>query len=185
MPTDTELLMASGQGDRQAFALLVEQYHRAVIQFIGRFLATENQATAEDLAQQVFLSVWRYAPAFQPRVKVVTWLLRIATNACLNYRRHEKLRIPAMRPERSVGAGQDQTSDSAEQRLTQAERAGQIRIAIAELPPNQRAAIVLRYFHDFTYAEIGQALGASISAVDSLLHRARRALSDKLISKKD
>ena len=185
MGTDKELLLASGRGDREAFTLLVQRYHRPIIRFVHRFLATADRATAEDLAQQVFLSAWRYAPTFQPRAKVLTWLFRIATNACLNYRRSEHSRMSAIRLDRSRVAEHNYRGEGAELRLTGRERAHQVRAAIAGLPLSQRAAIVLRYFHEFSYAEIGDIMGTSTSAVDSLLHRARRALYRKLSLKKD
>jgi RNA polymerase sigma-70 factor (ECF subfamily) len=185
MATDEELLLASGRGDRDAFTVLVQRHHRATIQFVHRFLATADRATAEDLAQQVFLSAWRYAPTFQPRAKVLTWLFRIAKNACLNYRRSEHSRTSAVRLESLRGAEHNDRGEGAELLLTGRERAHQVRAAIAALPPNQRAAVVLRHFHEFSYAEIGDIMGTSTSAVDSLLHRGRQALYRKLSLKKD
>ena len=184
-PTDNELLAVSGRGDREAFALLVQRHHRAIIQYVHRFLATADRATAEDLAQQVFLSAWKYAPTFRPRAKVLTWLFRIATNACLNCRRYERSRTSALRLVRPRETEQDCGSGDAGTRLAESERAQQVRASVAALPPNQRAVIVLRYFHDFSYAEIADIMATSTSAVDSLLHRARRALYEKLSPKKD
>ena len=77
---DTDLLLAAGRGDREAFGVLVERHHRSMVQFVYRFLGDRDLATAEDLAQDVFLAAWRGAPSFEPRAKVVTWLLRIARN---------------------------------------------------------------------------------------------------------
>jgi RNA polymerase sigma-70 factor (ECF subfamily) len=180
-PTDAELLLASGRGDREAFALLVQRHHRAVIQFVHRFLATADRATAEDLAQQVFLGAWKYAPTFQPRAKVLTWLFRIATNTCLNYRRYEQARpspVPLLgQPRRPQ---QDQRTEGAELGLLEEERTQAVRAAVAALPPRQRVVIVLRYFDGFSYAEIATIMETSASAVDALLHRARRALHERL-----
>ena len=124
--TDEELLLASGRGDREAFALLVQRQQRAVLQFVHRFLATADRATAEDLAQQVFLSVWRYAPTFQPRAKVLTWLFRITTNACLNYRRYEHSRPSPVRLDDAGDAEQDVRADEVEGRLLGSERAQRV-----------------------------------------------------------
>jgi RNA polymerase sigma-70 factor (ECF subfamily) len=158
----------------------MQRHNRATIAFVHRFLATADRATAEDLAQQVFLSAWRYAPSFQPRAKVLTWLFRIATNACLNYRRHEHTRSP-ITATAALRADERATEDlRAVTHLTGSERAEQVRAAVAELPPNQRAVVVLRHFHEFSYAEMADILATSSSAVDSLLHRARRALYEKL-----
>ena len=179
-PTANFLLLASGRGDQDAFRLLMRRHHRAIISFIHRFLATVDRATVEDLAQHVFLSAWRYAPSFQPRAKVQTWLFRIATNACLNHRRYEQTRssITAVVPLR--GDEPDPTDERAAARIAGIERADQVRAAVAGLPANQRAVVLLRYFHEFSYAEMADILGTSVSAVDSLLHRARRALYKKL-----
>jgi len=179
-PTDEELLLASGRGQRDAFALLVQRHHRAVIHFVHRFLATADRATAEDLAQQVFLGAWKYAPTFQPRAKVLTWLFRIATNTCLNYRRYEQSRDSTGQLDHARAAERDESSEGGELGLLGQERAQQVRSAVATLAPNQRAVIVLRYFHESSYAEIATIMETSVSAVDSLLHRARHALREEL-----
>ncbi len=180
VPTDEELLLASGRGDGEAFTLLVQRYYRPIVHFVHRFLARADQVAAEDLAQQAFLSAWKYAPSFQPRAKASTWLFRIATNASLNYRRYERMRRPGVWGDRSGGAGRHDQSEGAELRLVETERSQQVRAAVAALPANQRAALVLRYFHEFTYAEIAEIMGLSTAAVDSLLHRARRTLHHRL-----
>jgi RNA polymerase sigma-70 factor (ECF subfamily) len=183
-PTDNELITASGRGDRDAFTLLVQRHHRAIIAFIHRFLATADRATAEDLAQQVFLSAWKYAPSFQPRAKVQTWLFRIATNACLNYRRYGQSRSPITATAPLRADEPDAEDLRAVTHLTSSERTGQVRAAVAGLPPNQRAVVVLRYFHEFSYADMAEIMATSVSAVDALLHRARRNLYEKLGSTK-
>lgn len=180
MGTDSELLLASGRGDRDAFRLLVQRHHRAIIHFVHRFLATADLATAEDLAQQVFLSAWKYAPAFKPRAKVLTWLFRITTNVCLNHRRYEQSRVRTMRLCDVQEAEHDAGGASGGLHPAGRERARDLRVAIAALPLNQRAAIVLRHFHEFSYAEIADIMGTSTSAVDALLHRARRTLYERL-----
>ncbi len=180
MLTDNDLLQASGRGDRDAFTLLVQRHHRAVLNYIHRFLATADRATVEDLAQQVFLSAWRYAPSFQPRASVLTWLFRIATNACLNYRRYEQTRSAIAATTQLREGEQDSGDERTVMWADGSERADRVRTAVVGLPPNQRVAIVLRYFHEFSYAEIADIMATSTSAVDSLLHRARRVLYDKL-----
>jgi len=172
---DEDLLQDAGGGDREAFGVLVERHHRAVMQFVHRFLGDIGRDTAEDLAQDVFLKAWKAASSFEPRAQAITWLLRIATNTCLNYRRGKRLRravsldanTEADIPDRQAGPA------AASQAREQADR---VRRAIAELPPNQRAAIVLRHFHGLSYAEISDVLDVSVSAVESLLFRARRTL---------
>jgi len=178
-PTDEELLLAAGRGDREAFALLVRRHHRAIIHFVHRFLATADRATAEDLAQQVFLSAWRYAPGFEPRAQVRTWLFRIATNACLNYRRGQRSR-PGAVPLTQAAEAPDAADSNGVRPLLEQERARQVRLAVAALPPAQRAAIVLRYFHDFPVAQIAAVLGVSVSAAEALLHRGREGLYRRL-----
>jgi RNA polymerase sigma-70 factor (ECF subfamily) len=175
---DTALLLAAGEGDRQAFAALVERHHRAIIQFAHRFLSTADRATAEDIAQQVFIAAWKAAPSFKPRAAVRTWLLRIATNICLNHQRtrRRKPTTPLVgEPDAHASAGRAAPPDEA---ALDAERAARLQAAVDALPPTQRAAILLRHIHDLSYAEIAAVLETSISAVESLLFRARSRLRD-------
>jgi RNA polymerase sigma-70 factor (ECF subfamily) len=173
---DTALLLAAGKGDRQAFGALVERHQRAVIQFVHRFLSTADRATAEDIAQQVFFAAWKAAPSFEPRAAVKTWLLRITTNICLNHQRARR-RKPAVplvgEPAAHALAGRSESPDEA---ALDQERAGRLQAAVDALPASQRAAILLRHVHDLSYAEIAAVLETSISAVESLLFRARSRL---------
>ena len=174
---DEELMSAAGRGDRDAFGVLVERHHRAVMQFICRFLGVPDRSIAEDLAQDVFLAAWRAAPSFRPRagVRAFSWLLRITTNICLNYRRSSRLRVTLpLRVNDDPHVAPHPQPDAV---VVADERAAQVRWAIAELPPAQRTAIVLREFHGLTYAEIADVIDTSTSAVESLLVRARQTLS--------
>jgi RNA polymerase sigma-70 factor (ECF subfamily) len=177
---DERLLLDAGHGDQRAFGVLVERHHRAIIQFAHRFLGTIGRDVAEDLAQEVFLSAWKSAATFKPRAKVSTWLFRIATNACLNYRRHSHLRRAA-----SLEGDHEAEVSGPADRPADRERANLVRQAVADLPANQRAAIVLRHFHDFSYVEIAEVLETSVSAVESLLFRARRGLRATLTAARD
>ena len=173
---DTNLLLAAGRGNRKAFGALVEHHQRAVVQFVYRFLGTTDLATAEDLAQDVFPAAWRRAPSFKPRAKVLTWLLRIATNTCLNHRRSDRLRKTVSLDGASVGETIRAPSDSPDARIQADESAERVRAAVADLPENQQAAIILRHFHDLSDADIAVVLGVSVSAVESVLFRARQTL---------
>ena len=177
---DEDLMLATGQGDNSAFAVLAECHHRSVVQFIYRFLGNSDRETAEDLAQDVF-SAFKAAGSYQPRAKVITWLLRMAKNAALNYRRGQRLRrTETLRADDSspTAAG---GARSVEAGAMADEEAARIRRAVAALPASQRAAIILRHFHDFTYSDIADVLEVSISAVESLLFRARCKLRGMLL----
>ena len=168
---DLELLLAAGRGDGEAFGRLAERHHRTVIHYVHRFLGRIDLATAEDIAQDVFLRAWTACPSFTPRAKVLTWLLQIATNACLNHRRGMRLR-------RMFSLGDTDAAGSTPAgvpggRDAQAEA---VRDAIARLPDTQRAVIILRHYYDLSYTDIAAALEVSVSSVESLLFRSRRKL---------
>lgn len=170
-PTDCELLLAAGRGDAEAFRTFVARHQVAVLQFAARYLAREDAHAADDLAQDAFLSAWQAAPTYEPRAAVRTWLFRIVANACLNYRRGRRLRRAAALPDDVP----DQSSPQAS-KLEADEARVRLHAAITRLPTTQRTAILLRYFHDAPCAEIAEILGLSVSAVEALLFRARRAL---------
>jgi RNA polymerase sigma-70 factor (ECF subfamily) len=179
---DDELVLAAARGDPGAFAFLVERHHGALMQFVCRFLGLADRNQAEDLAQDVFLAAWKAAPTFRPRpgVLVLSWLLRIATNICLNYRRGACLRVAASLDRDPCAV--PESADCAEPEITALaqERAECVRAALAELPPMQRAALILREYHDLSYAEIAEVIDTSVSAVEALLFRGRSRLRDLL-----
>jgi RNA polymerase sigma-70 factor (ECF subfamily) len=173
---DQDLLVAAGRGSQDSFGVLVARHQRALFQFIHRFLGNVDADTVEDLAQQVFTAAWMAAPSYRPRAKVLTWLLRIATNRCLNFRRSSRLRatipLESGRVPREAGSICDNPAGLALAR----ERTDNTRAVVASLPPNQRAAILLRHFDGLSYAEIAEVLETSVAAVESLLFRARATL---------
>lgn len=172
-------MLDAGRGDQAAFGALVERYYAAIMRFVQRFLGNVGRDVAEDLTQDVFLKVWRRAATFEPRATVAAWLYRTATRACIDYRRRQRFR-------RVLSLWSAATQDLADKSLgpsaepEQHEQMTIVRQAIAKLPPRQRAALVLRHYHEFSYAEIAAVLELSNSSVESLLFRARRGLAAKL-----
>ena len=173
---DTELMLAAGRGDRDAYAALIERHHRSIVQFVLRFLGTMELDVTEDLAQEVFLRAWKAAPSFKPRAKVMTWLLRLTTNTCLNYRRSSRLRKTVSLDGDGLAVQALEQSGPPDLRAMADEEAERVRAAVGKLPPNQQAAVVLRHFHELSYSDIAQVLGISVSAVESVLFRARETL---------
>ena len=182
---DEERLRAAAGGDRAAFAEFVQKHHRTVIHFAQRFLGFADRDAAEDLAQDVFLAVWKDARCFRGQSKVLTWLLRITKNACLNQRRAGRLRRTAPLEDDGIPGHAVSLQDLPETRSEVGQRAHEVSQAVAALPVNQRAAILLRYFNEFSYAEIAEVLESSVSGVESLLFRARKSLGAKLASENE
>jgi len=184
---DAQLMLRVRRGDRQAFRELVERHQRGVIQTIYR--AIGDAWEAEDLAQRVFVQVWRSAARYQPTAKFTTWLFTIVHNTILNERRRrarrgaESLEALARSGEQTESPSvQFADTTSADPARAAAERELQMRIsaAIRQLPENQRMAIVLCRFEGFSYEEIARVLHCSVPAVKSLLHRARESLKQQL-----
>ena len=175
--SDEALLEAARHGDRQAFAILVERRQDDVLAFIRRFLGMTGRDAAEDLAQDVFLQVWKAVPRYRAQAKATTWLLRIATNVCLNQRRGARLRRTVPLPAVLEAGGT--VADGEGVGLGEETRA-RVREAVAALPEGQRAVLVLRHFHELPYSEIADVMDTTVSAVESLLFRARTALRKRL-----
>ncbi|MHC4445211.1 MAG: RNA polymerase sigma factor [Planctomycetota bacterium] len=177
--SDNDLILAAGSGDREAFAILVERHYRAVIQFVHRFLGSTDQNLAEDIAQETFLGAWKSAPSFRPQAKVLTWLMRITINRCLSYRRSSRLRKTAALNGNGI-ADPIEPSATPDALAMNYEQAQQVRDAVLDLPSKQHTAVILRYFYGFSYSDIAQVLGISVSAVESVLFRAREKLRGQL-----
>jgi RNA polymerase sigma-70 factor (ECF subfamily) len=179
---DTELMLRVREGDSLSFSLLLEKHRGPVIHFLYRMVL--NQAIAEELAQEVFLRVYRSRATYEPTAKFTTWLFRIATHLALNSirdGRNEKLqesldREVADGPVRQVAAREP----NVEQLLVRQARLLEVRQAIESLPAKQRAAVLMHKYDEMEYSQIAGVLNCSESAVKSLLFRAYEALRARL-----
>jgi RNA polymerase sigma-70 factor (ECF subfamily) len=185
MLSDAEVMLRVAAGDDAAFDYLVEKYRRQMISFMYRM--THNQAVAEELAQEVFLRVYRSRQGYAASAKFTTWLYRIATNLAVNHARdtrHERAAqtIYLDQPDEETGTTPDVADDepSVEQRLVRDERMAAIRRHVMALPERQRMAVLMHKYQGMDYRQIGEVLKLSESATKSLLFRAYETLRDKL-----
>jgi RNA polymerase sigma-70 factor (ECF subfamily) len=182
---DAALMLRVKRGNRAAFAELVDKYKQPVMNFIFRSL--RDEAEAEDLAQNVFLQVYKSRGRYKQTAKFSTWLFTIARNLCLNELRRRS-RHPAESLEETHTEYEDQPARQFEDKsqiaapdeVLHGELAEKIEEAIAELPENQRSAMLLCRQDDLSYEEIAKVLRCSLSATKSLIHRGREALKEKL-----
>ncbi len=182
---DTDLMLRVQRGDRAAFVALVEKYQQPVLNFLLRSL--QDQTEAEDLAQNVFVQVWKSARRYRPSARFSTWLFTIARNLCLNeLRRRARHRAASLEAalEESAGAPaaswEDRRNVGPTDALLQAELLQKIELALAGLPENQRTALLLCREEQLSYEDIAAILGCSLSATKSLIHRARATLKARL-----
>ena len=182
---DAILMTAFRNGDKQAFRLLFDKHKKKIVNFCYRFC--NNRETAEDLAQEVFLKVYKAAPAYQANAKFTTWLYKIATNVCLNEVRRPvyRVRTDSLDAEEADHTNfrkqlADPQSISPDAHFEKKENDHMILEAIAKLPQTQRAAILLLVDQGFSYQEIARQINRSESGVKSLIHRARATLKDAL-----
>jgi RNA polymerase sigma-70 factor (ECF subfamily) len=178
---DVRLMALAGAGDMAAFEQLVERHQRLVIGTVGRMLGTNSDA--EDIAQQVFVRVWKNAKRYEPRAKFTTWLLKITRNLVFNELRRRS-RHPAVplqsETEEEERPLKDEHAVSPDDSLLEQELREAVDAAIAQLPETQRMAVILRRYEELSYEEIAETLDQSVSAVKSLLFRARTELRENL-----
>ncbi len=158
---DRELARAAVAGDREAFSLLVERHQRTVFQLCYRFVGRQEEA--RDLAQDVFVRAWRGLRGFKEQSAFSTWLYRIGVNVCLNRVTAKAPRLDAMEPLDEAARADTRTEDPSEG-IDRSRRAALVRIAIAKLPPKQRATLVLRVYHELPHERIAEILGSSVGA---------------------
>ena len=179
---DAELMLRVKEGDGASFGLLLDKHRSSVVHFLYRMI--QNHAVAEELAQEVFLRVYRSRSTYQPTAKFTTWLFRIATHLALNSLRDGK-------NERLHDHLDDDTSDlpvrqvsdrqpSVEQAMVYEVKLEEIRQAVAALPEKQRAAVLMHKYEEMEYTQIAAVLSCSESAVKSLLFRAYETLRARL-----
>ncbi|HEX3743707.1 MAG TPA: sigma-70 family RNA polymerase sigma factor [Bryobacteraceae bacterium] len=179
---DAELMLRVKEGDGASFAILLEKHRLPVIHFLYRMV--QNQAVAEELAQEVFLRVYRSRASYEPTAKFTTWLFRIATHLALNSLRDGKYqRLEEHLDDDSAEAPARQVSDqheSVEQWMVHQARMEEIRRAVATLPEKQRAAVLMHKYEEMEYSQIAKVLNCSESAIKSLLFRAYETLRARL-----
>jgi RNA polymerase sigma-70 factor, ECF subfamily len=173
---ESELVAACLAGRSGAFDLIVERHRRSVYQLCYRFVG--NHEDASDLSQDVFLRAFRGLRHFKGQSSLGTWLYRIGVNVCLN-------RISARAPVNEPIEKHQYVDDHAESpsdRMLRGERALQVRAAITRLPRKQRAALILRMYHDMSHQEIADTLGSSVGAVKANVFHALQNLKKLLVS---
>jgi RNA polymerase sigma-70 factor (ECF subfamily) len=182
---DAALMLRVQRGDREAFARLVDRYQQPVISFVYRSLG--DLAESEDLAQAVFLQLFKSAGRYRPSGKFSTWLFTIARNLCLNEQRrrmrHPAESLDAPREDGEGGswvASRESEAPGPVDLALRHELEARVEEAIQALPENQRTALLLCREGDFSYEDIANVLGCSLTATKSLIHRARETLKRRL-----
>lgn len=183
--SDAAIMLRVAAGDEEGFTYLVEKYHRPMISFLYRMV--HSQAVAEELAQEVFLRVYRSRESYRADAKFSTWLYRIATNLGVNYARDTRHERSAQNvyldvPDEETGATPEIADDelTAEQTMLRDERMKAIRQHVLALPERQRTAVLMHKYQGLDYRQIGEVLKLSESATKSLLFRAYQTLREKL-----
>ncbi len=183
--TDADVMLRVKTGDDSAFEYLVQKYRRPMVSFMYRM--TRNAAVAEDLAQEVFLRVYRSRDNYEPSAKFTTWLYRIASNLAVNHARdtrHERAEntVSIDEPDENTGLTVDvpDGSLSAEETILRRERMAAIRQRVQGLPERQRTAVIMHKYQQMDYRHIAEVLKLSESATKSLLFRAYETLRVQL-----
>lgn len=182
-PTDEELVAAILDGDEDSFRDLVLRYRGRVVNYLHRLL--RNVEEAHELAQEVFLRVYRALDRFDPRYRFSTWLFRVAQNAAIDRIRKRRLHVVSIhRPETGDSEGGQWDFPSGERspyaELRNQERGDAIRAAIEGLRGEYRELIELRHFAELSYDEIAELKGMPLGTVKNKLFRGRQMLKAKL-----
>jgi RNA polymerase sigma-70 factor (ECF subfamily) len=182
LDSDADLMLRVKEGDGASYALLLDKHRLPVVHFLYRMV--QDYAISEELAQEVFLRVYRSRATYEPTAKFTTWLFRIATHLALNWLRDGRNERGQERiDDDSEGGPNLQVSDrrpSIEQSLVHEAKMREIRRAIGSLPEKQRAAVLMHKYQEMEYSQIAGVLGCSESAVKSLLFRAYESLRARL-----
>ncbi|MBA4410263.1 MAG: RNA polymerase sigma factor [Bacteroidota bacterium] len=183
---ESQLITGIQQGDRKAFQILVETYQRMVVNTC--LAIVHNKADAEDLAQDVFLEIFRTAGNFRGDSKISTWLYRIATNRSLNFIRNNKRKRFFQSIEETFTGGRNRANeisenngDQPDRNITDQQRSDLLHRAIDRLPEKQRAAFTLNKYEELPYQQIAEIMEISLASVESLIHRAKKNLQEQLL----
>lgn len=181
---DTQLMVRVQADDHSSFSQLLNRNRAVVLNYLCRMVS--NRAVAEELAQDVFVRVYRSRQRYEPSAKFSTWLYRITTNVALNYFRDEKRgNLNVSLDVQDAAYVRRETCDRSplvEDRLVREVTAAQIRRAVRALPPKQRAAVIMHKYQEMDYAQIARILNCTPSAVKALMFRAYETLRVRLRS---
>jgi RNA polymerase sigma-70 factor (ECF subfamily) len=195
LTTETEWIQQARGGDQAAFGRLVTAYQTPVYNLTYRMLG--NAGEAEDAAQEAFLRAYTRLHSYDPDRPFRSWMLSIASHYCIDQLRKRRFTWLSFEDEIAVPNGStSNTATIAETHLSsgnpnpetvvaQKEKQGHIQEMLGSLSPTDRAAITLRYWYDYSYEEIADSLGLTVSAVKSRLHRARRGLATMVEQDRD
>ncbi len=182
---DAQLMLRVREGDNDSFRVLLDKHRNPLVHFLQRMV--QDAGASEELAQEVFLRIYRARTSYEPSAKFTTWMFRIASHLALNWMRDERHERAALRldgaKERDDDLPARQLKDkhpSVESSLVYEIRLQEIRNSIASLPAKQRAAVLMHKYEEMEYSQIAQALECSESAVKSLLFRAYETLRARL-----
>ena len=172
------------KGNKASFEALMRKYYGRVLNFVYRFV--NNRGMAEDITQDVFVKIYKSASGYKPKAKFQTWVFTIAKNTAFNEYRHLNRHGYSLDESFANGSESyqsvliDEQAEKPDERLKKAETVKVIREALQALPEQQRAAVILRRYQNFSYEEIAQTMGTSVKAVKSLLNRAKENLKNML-----
>jgi len=180
---DADLMLRVRDGDEDSFRVLLDKHRNSLVHFLFRMV--QEQPVSEELAQEVFLRIYRSRASYEPTARFTTWMFRIATHLALNWLRDAKHERSQERldEDRSSGMPARELPDrklSVEQRMVYQARLQEVRDAIATLPEKQRAAVLMHKYEEMEYSQIAGVLEISESAVKSLLFRAYETLRARL-----
>lgn len=178
---ESKIMAQVAQGNLSSFREIVDRYQKPLMSFVSKFVG--DKTMAEDIAQEVFLRVFKAAKDYRPKAKFKTWLFKIAINYCLNEIRFNKnspqfIDLLELNQAGFLAVAPDRCSP--EKEFENRELGNIIRKAIANLPAKQRIAFILQKYNGFSYEEISHIMGRSVSAVESLIQRARYNLKKTL-----
>lgn len=175
--SEAQWIAEAQAGDKDAFAKLVEKYQRPVFSVCYRMLGTAT--AAEDAAQEAFIRAYLALDRYDPNRSFATWLLSIASNYSIDQLRKKKVTILSMDNENYSWLAPPDPGPSPEKAALEKEKQALVQEILSDLPETDRAAIILQFWHDYSYDEIAESLNLSTSAVKSRLFRARRIMAEK------
>ena len=182
-PTEAEYLQRALQGEQDAFTVLVEAYQTPVYNLCYRMLGSPQEA--EDAAQETFWRAYRNLSRYDTARSFATWLLSIAAHYCIDQQRRRRLPTIELDELLEMENIAPDPSPTPEKQALKAEELEVVQQQLNELNPNDRAVLVMRYFHEFSEEEICHALAISKSAVKIRLHRARQHMADLFLAQKE